>query len=91
MPALPLASTSAMTDEEGKLAVDFGFAGAARGSGGRAADTPDDRLVRVALQRWFSRVCEDAVLQKDDELRSFIESDFGVSPFSSSTETVPNT
>lgn len=42
--------------------------------------TADDRLVRIALQRWFSRVCEDPVLQKEDELRSFIESDFGYSP-----------
>lgn len=39
----------------------------------------DDRLVRLALQRWFARVCDDAVIQKDDELRNFIESDFGVS------------
>ena len=39
----------------------------------------DDRLVRIALQRWFTRVCEDPVLHKDDELRLFIESDFGVS------------
>jgi len=38
----------------------------------------DDRLVRIALQRWFTRICEDPVLQKDDELRLFIESDFGV-------------
>ncbi|WRT63179.1 uncharacterized protein IL334_000082 [Kwoniella shivajii] len=56
IPALPLPSTSAVTDEE------------------------DDRLVRIALQRWFTRICEDPVLTKDDELRSFIESDFGYSP-----------
>ena len=30
------------------------------------------------LQRWFSRVCEDPILLSDEELRSFIESDFGV-------------
>jgi hypothetical protein len=36
--------------------------------------------VRIALQRWFSRICEDPVLQNEDELRSFIESDFGYSP-----------
>jgi hypothetical protein len=35
--------------------------------------------VRIALQRWLTRICEDPVLLKDDELRSFIESDFGVS------------
>ena len=40
----------------------------------------DDRLVRIALQRWFTRVCEDSILQQDNEMRSFIESDFGVSP-----------
>jgi hypothetical protein len=31
------------------------------------------------LQRWFSRVCEDPILMQEDEIRSFIESDFGVS------------
>ncbi|KGB75569.3 vacuolar protein sorting-associated protein vps17 [Cryptococcus deuterogattii R265] len=56
IPALPLPSTSASTDEE------------------------DDRLVRIALQRWFSRVCEDPVLMREDEVRSFIESNFGYSP-----------
>jgi hypothetical protein len=35
--------------------------------------------VRIALQRWLTRICEDPVLLKDDEVRSFIESDFGVS------------
>lgn len=39
----------------------------------------DDRLVRIALQRWFTRVSEDPVLMRDEELRNFIESDFGVS------------
>ena len=43
----------------------------------------DDRLVRIALQRWFTRVCEDPILQQDNEMRSFIESDFGVRPFDS--------
>ncbi|XAO22443.1 hypothetical protein I312_101214 [Cryptococcus bacillisporus CA1280] len=56
IPALPLPSTSASTDDE------------------------DDRLVRIALQRWFSRVCEDPVLMREDEVRSFIESNFGYSP-----------
>ena len=41
-------------------------------------DEEDDRLVRIALQRWFTRICEDQVLLRDDELRSFVESDFGV-------------
>ncbi|KAF9054947.1 hypothetical protein BDZ89DRAFT_1087736 [Hymenopellis radicata] len=54
VPALPLAQTSAPTDEE------------------------DDRLVRIMLQRWITRVCEDPILLHDEDLRSFIESDFGV-------------
>ena len=44
---------------------------------------PDDRLVRVMLQRWLQRICEDAILLQDEELRLFVESDFGVrSPIS---------
>ncbi|BEI83821.1 hypothetical protein CcaverHIS002_0404250 [Cutaneotrichosporon cavernicola] len=45
-----------------------------------ATDEEDDRLVRIILQRWFSRVADDPQLQKEDELRSFIESDFGYNP-----------
>ncbi|KAJ3833225.1 Vps5 C terminal like-domain-containing protein [Lentinula raphanica] len=56
IPALPLAQTSAPTDEE------------------------DDRLVRIMLQRWFTRVCEDPIMIHDEDLRSFIESDFGYQP-----------
>ncbi|KAI5123375.1 hypothetical protein M0805_006083 [Coniferiporia weirii] len=56
VPALPLAQTSAPTDEE------------------------DDRLVRIMLQRWLTRVCEDQFLMRDEETRSFIESDFGYQP-----------
>ncbi|KAI0268113.1 Vps5 C terminal like-domain-containing protein [Gloeopeniophorella convolvens] len=56
VPALPLAQTSAPTDEE------------------------DDRLVKIMMQRWFTRVCEDMILVYDEELRSFIESDFGYQP-----------
>ncbi|QRW16356.1 vacuolar protein sorting-associated protein 5 [Rhizoctonia solani] len=44
------------------------------------SDEEDDRLVKVALQRWFTRVCEDQVLMREDEVRSFIESDFGYQP-----------
>ena len=54
VPALPLARTSAPTDEE------------------------DDRLVKIMLQRWLTRICEDPILIHEEELRSFIESDFGV-------------
>ncbi|KJA29924.1 hypothetical protein HYPSUDRAFT_60769 [Hypholoma sublateritium FD-334 SS-4] len=56
VPALPLAQTSAPTDEE------------------------DDRLVKIMLQRWITRVCEDPILLHDEDLRSFIESDFGYQP-----------
>ncbi|KAF9076982.1 hypothetical protein BDP27DRAFT_1357740 [Rhodocollybia butyracea] len=56
IPALPLAQTSAPTDEE------------------------DDRLVRIMLQRWFTRVCEDPIMLGDEDLRAFIESDFGYQP-----------
>ncbi|KAF8897839.1 Vps5 C terminal like-domain-containing protein [Infundibulicybe gibba] len=56
VPALPLAQTSAPTDEE------------------------DDRLVKIMLQRWITRVCEDPILVNDEDLRSFIESDFGYQP-----------
>jgi hypothetical protein len=56
IPALPLAQTSAPTDEE------------------------DDRLVKIMLQRWFTRVCEDPILLQDEDLRAFIESDFGYQP-----------
>lgn len=56
VPALPLAQTSAPTDEE------------------------DDRLVKLMLQRWLTRVCEDPFLMRDEDTRSFIESDFGYQP-----------
>lgn len=42
-------------------------------------DEEDDRLVRIALQRWFTRICEDPVMMRDEELRKFVEEDFGVS------------
>jgi hypothetical protein len=42
----------------------------------------DDRIIKIMLQRWLTRICEDPVVLKDDELRSFVESEFGVSiPF----------
>jgi hypothetical protein len=56
IPALPLAQTSAPSDEE------------------------DDRLVKIMLQRWMTRVCEDPIILHDEDLRSFIESDFGYQP-----------
>ena len=44
----------------------------------RVVLTTDDRLVRIGLQRWFTRICEDPVMMRHDELREFIESDFNV-------------
>ncbi|KAF8631528.1 hypothetical protein AX15_002286 [Amanita polypyramis BW_CC] len=32
------------------------------------------------LQRWITRVCEDPILIHDEDIRSFIESDFGYQP-----------
>lgn len=32
------------------------------------------------LQRWLTRICEDPILLNEEELRSFIESDFGYQP-----------
>ncbi|KAF8192458.1 hypothetical protein BJ912DRAFT_1021758 [Pholiota molesta] len=43
-------------------------------------DEEDDRLVKIMLQRWITRVCEDPILLHDEDLRSFIESDFGYTP-----------
>jgi hypothetical protein len=56
VPALPLAQTSAPTDEE------------------------DDRLVKIMLQRWITRICENPTLLNDEDVRAFIESDFGYQP-----------
>ncbi|GAA5874904.1 hypothetical protein JCM8547_003606 [Rhodosporidiobolus lusitaniae] len=53
VPALPLAQTSAATDEE------------------------DDRLIKSAFQKWAIRLTSDPAVIRDDETRSFIESDFG--------------
>jgi hypothetical protein len=43
-------------------------------------DEEDDRLVKIMLQRWCARVCEDPILLRDEELRAFVESDFGYQP-----------
>ncbi|GAA5993354.1 hypothetical protein JCM11641_000860 [Rhodosporidiobolus odoratus] len=53
VPALPLAQTSAASDEE------------------------DDRLLKAAFQKWAIRATSDPAVIRDDETRSFIESDFG--------------
>ncbi|GAA5951248.1 hypothetical protein JCM21900_004387 [Sporobolomyces salmonicolor] len=56
IPALPLAQTSAATDEE------------------------DDRLIKSAFQKWAIRLTSDPSVIRDEETRSFIESDFGYTP-----------
>jgi hypothetical protein len=43
-------------------------------------DEEDDRLVKIMLQRWITRVCEDPILLHDEDVRSFIENDFGYQP-----------
>ncbi|KDQ64371.1 hypothetical protein JAAARDRAFT_144999 [Jaapia argillacea MUCL 33604] len=43
-------------------------------------DEEDDRLVKIMIQRWLTRICEDPIIMMDEELRSFIESDFGYQP-----------
>ncbi|KAI0650545.1 Vps5 C terminal like-domain-containing protein [Trametes meyenii] len=43
-------------------------------------DEEDDRLVKIMVQRWLTRICEDPILIHEEELRSFIESDFGYQP-----------
>jgi len=32
------------------------------------------------LQRWITRVCEDPILVNDEDVRAFIENDFGYQP-----------
>jgi hypothetical protein len=55
LPALPLAQTSATSEEE------------------------EDRFLRVVFGRFVDRICRDKSVVIDDELRSFVEADFGVS------------
>lgn len=38
----------------------------------------EERLIRMAFQRWMDRVSKDHNLARDDELRSFLEAHFGV-------------
>ncbi|GAA5847878.1 hypothetical protein JCM9279_006681 [Rhodotorula babjevae] len=45
-----------------------------------AADDEDDRLIKTAFQRWVVRLTGDPAVIRDDETRSFVESDFGYTP-----------
>jgi len=47
-----------------------------------ATDDEDDRLIKSAFQRWVVRLTGDPAVIRDDETRSFVESDFGVRPSS---------
>ncbi|GAA6041765.1 hypothetical protein JCM8097_008320 [Rhodosporidiobolus ruineniae] len=42
-----------------------------------ATDEEDDRLIKSAFQKWVIRLTSDPAVIRDDETRSFIESDFG--------------
>lgn len=36
--------------------------------------------MKIMLQRWITRVCEDPILVNDEDVRAFIENDFGYQP-----------
>lgn len=55
-----------------------------------ATHDEDDRLVKLAFQMWFARVTADAAVVRDDELRSFVESDFGYNPSSKAKRRMPS-
>ncbi|GJN88144.1 hypothetical protein Rhopal_001100-T1 [Rhodotorula paludigena] len=42
-----------------------------------ATDEEDDRLIKSAFQKWVVRLTSDPAVIRDEEMRSFIESDFG--------------
>ncbi|KAI9751139.1 MAG: hypothetical protein M4579_006191 [Chaenotheca gracillima] len=45
-----------------------------------AGTDEDEARVKVSLQRWLTTVCGNEVLMRDEEMRFFVESDFGYSP-----------
>lgn len=44
------------------------------------SEEEEDRFLRIIFQRFVDRITNDRALILDDELRAFVESDFGVSP-----------
>lgn len=42
------------------------------------SDEEEDRVVKNNFQKWCARITTDKAIMKDDELRSFIEAEFGV-------------
>ncbi|TDZ53141.1 Vacuolar protein sorting-associated protein 17 [Colletotrichum trifolii] len=45
-----------------------------------AGTDEDEARVKALLQRWFTYVCSNEILMRDDEMVLFVESDFGYSP-----------
>jgi len=45
-----------------------------------AMEDEEDRLLKIAFQKWVDRVCKTTDLARDEELRSFLEANFGVCP-----------
>jgi hypothetical protein len=45
-----------------------------------AGTDEDENRVKASLQRWLNYVCSNGVLIRDEEMRFFVESDFGYSP-----------
>lgn len=45
-----------------------------------AGTEEDENKVKTNMQRWFSVVCSNDILIRDEETQLFVESDFGYSP-----------
>lgn len=55
-----------------------------------ATEEEDDRIVKLEFQRWFGRVCSDPAVKNDEELRGFIEGEFGYTPSTSLRRKTPS-
>ncbi|GAA6055432.1 hypothetical protein JCM3770_006991 [Rhodotorula araucariae] len=55
-----------------------------------ASDEEDDRLIKAAFQKWVIRLTSDPAVIRDDETRSFIESDFGYTPRTRKKSSAPS-
>ncbi|KPV77236.1 uncharacterized protein RHOBADRAFT_25148 [Rhodotorula graminis WP1] len=55
-----------------------------------ASDDEDDRLIKTAFQRWVVRLTGDPAVIRDDETRSFVESDFGYTPRARKKSSAPS-
>ena len=45
-----------------------------------AGTDEDEARVKGSMQRWLNTVCSNDILIRDEEMRFFVESDFGYSP-----------